>query len=374
MKKIKFLTLAMIAIVAGMAFTACSSDDNNNNGENISNMERYLREVTSTVEKNKKNEKAILLVAFGSTWQQAFESFDGTKKAYEIDPRFKDYDVYVSFSSAICINRAAAGEHVKDGAEVRNYYAPEFWLEAFGRVKYKEIIVQSLQVIPGEEFDRVVAAMKNFGNNSYGDLDDAYLAELFGDEEEGKPSHVKLGMPLMYDEDEDVPAVAKAINDYYGSKFSDDDAFLLMGHGNPVEFHKNYDTYDANKRYTQLEKELQASTGKNYFVGTVDMPDNYKEDVLDRMSGKEEAKGSTYKFEKVYLAPLMSIAGDHSHNDMADVDDEDSWYSFFGAWSYSVAKNQVYQTGLLDIPGVRAIWMQHSADAEQQYLYHSKGF
>lgn len=370
MKKIKFLALVALTLLAGLSFTACSSDDNNN--DNISNMERYLREVTNDVTKNKKNDKAILLVAFGSTWQQAFESFDETKKAYENDPRFKGYDVYVSFSSAICINRAAAGEHVEDGgAEIRKYYAPEFWLEAFGRVQYKEIIVQSLQVIPGEEFDRVVAAMKNFGNNSYGDLDDDYLAELFGDEEEGKPSHVKLGMPLMNDEDEDVPAVAKAINDAYGNTFGADDAFLLMGHGNPVEFHKNYDTYDANKRYTQLEEELQKSTGKNYFVGTVDMPDNYKENVLDRMMAKEETKGADYQFTKVYLHPLMSIAGDHAHNDMADPDDEDSWYSFFGE-DYEVAAP--IQKGLLDIKGVRNIWMQHTHEAKEQYLYHSKGF
>lgn len=362
MKKIKFLLLALVAMTAGAVFTACSSNDDNNK-EEISNMERYLREVTADVNANKKNDKAILLVAFGSTWQQAFESFDATKQAYQ--SAFPGYDVYVSFSSAICINRAAAGEHADEGAEVRKYYAPEFWLEAFGRVQYKEIIVQSLQVIPGEEFDRVIKAMKDFGNNSYGDLDDNYLSTLFGDEEEGKAGHVKLGMPLLSDEDEDVPVVAKAINDVYGAQ-AKEGAFLLMGHGNPVEFHKNYDTYDANKRYTQLEEALQANYSKNYYVGTVDMPDNYKEEVYDRMVG------NNVKNCKVYLHPLMSIAGDHAHNDMADADDEESWYSYFGSLGYQVAENQVYQKGLLDLPGVRQVWINHSKDAETVYFYHSK--
>lgn len=362
MKKIKFLALAILTMMVGLTFTACSDDDNE-----VSNMERYLQEVTSDVNKSKKNDKAILLVAFGSTWQQAFNSFDETKKAYQA--QFPGYDVYVSFSSAICINRAAGGEHVEDGAEVRKYYAPQFWLEAFGRAKYKEIIVQSLQVIPGEEFDRVIAAMKDFGNNSYGDLDDDYLAELFGDEEEGTPGHVKLGMPLMYDEDDDVPAVAKAINDVYAAKAADG-AFLLMGHGNPVEYHKkNYDTYDANKRYTQLENCLQEKYSKNYYVGTVDMPDNYKEDVYERM----KANGVVAP-KKVYLHPLMSIAGDHAHNDMADDEDPDSWYSYFEANGYKMAESQVMQTGLLDVEGIRNIWIKHTKEAETQYLYHSKNF
>ncbi len=43
----------------------------------------------------------------------------------------------------------------------------------------------------------------------------------------------------------------------------------FMGHGNP----DSYDTFKANIRYTQLEQDLQKFS-PNYFVGTVDMPDN----------------------------------------------------------------------------------------------------
>ena len=79
-----------------------------------------------------------------------------------------------------------------------------------------------------------------------------------------------------------------------------------MGHGNP----DNYDSFKANVRYTQLEEALQKFS-KNYYVGTVDMKNNYKQDVMDRM------KGNNIKNGKVYLHALMSIAGDHAHNDMA---------------------------------------------------------
>ena len=166
MKKTRLLTFVLLAgLVFG--FSACEPRENNEYNYNA-----YQKAVNETVKKNKKNNKAILLVAFGSTWQQAFDAFDATVSAYQ--SAFSGYDVYLSFSSAICINRAAAGENAADGAEVRNYYAPPFWLTAFAQkgVMYNEIVVQSLQVIPGEEYTRVINYIKDFANNANGDLDD----------------------------------------------------------------------------------------------------------------------------------------------------------------------------------------------------------
>ena len=164
-----------MAIVLAVGLNSCDKSE-----EPITNVERYQQSVDNTVKTGKKHNKVILLVAFGSTWQRAFLAFDNTVAEYK--KAFPDYDVFLSFSSAICINRAAAGEHAKDEgeakAEVRHYYSPNFWLEAFGRVQYSEIIVQSLQVIPGEEYGRVINYMKDFANNSLGDLDDAYLKKV----------------------------------------------------------------------------------------------------------------------------------------------------------------------------------------------------
>ena len=191
MKKIKFLMIAMMAILATASFTACSDDDD----DNVSNMERYRSAVEKTVKQQKKHNKAILLVAFGSTWQQAYDAFDLTQQEYAQE--FSDYDVFLSFSSAICINRAAAGENTAK----RSFYEPKYWLEAFGRVQYEEIIIQSMQVIPGEEYGRVVNAVKDFANNSTGDIDDKYLSEVT----------IKLGTPLMATV-EDVETLAKELN------------------------------------------------------------------------------------------------------------------------------------------------------------------
>ena len=339
-----------------------------------SNWAKYQSIVTGDVISHKNHDKVILLVAFGSTWDQAYDAFDTTIDAYKA--AFGDYDVFLSYSSAICINRAAAGENT----EPRYYYAPPFWLNAFADedVQYDEIVVQSLQVIPGEEYTRVINyikdfannAIKDFANNANGDLDDDYLANV----------SVKLGVPLLQDAEEDVALVAKELNALYSDEAAEG-VVAFMGHGNP----DSYDTYKANVRYTQLEEALQTYS-KNYFVGTVDMMGNFKTNVWARMTAAGITSG------KVYCHPLMSIDGDHGHNDMAGDDDENwdgekftpneegevedtSWKMYFQHLGYECNDDTMLPFGLLELPTVRQVWMNHTQDAidgDPLDYYHSK--
>ena len=331
-----------------------------------SNWAKYQSIVTADVLSQKKHDKVILLVAFGSTWDQAYDAFDTTIDAYKA--AFGDYDVFLSYSSAICINRAAAGENT----EPRYYYAPPFWLNAFADedVQYDEIVVQSLQVIPGEEYTRVINYIKDFANNANGDLDDDYLANV----------SVKLGVPLLQDAEEDVALVAKELNALYSDEAAEG-VVAFMGHGNP----DSYDTYKANVRYTQLEEALQTYS-KNYFVGTVDMMNNFKTNVWARMTAAGITSG------KVYCHPLMSIDGDHGHNDMAGDDDENwdgekftpneegevedtSWKMYFQHLGYECNDDTMLPFGLLELPTVRQVWMNHTQDAidgDPLDYYHSK--
>ena len=116
MKKINVLMIAMMAVLSVVSFSACNDDDD----DTVSNMQRYQNEVDKTVRQQKKHDKAILLVAFGSTWQQAYDAFDLTRSEYE--KAFPGYDVFLSFSSAICINRAAAAENTT----ARSFYEPKY--------------------------------------------------------------------------------------------------------------------------------------------------------------------------------------------------------------------------------------------------------
>ena len=371
MKKIKFLMLAMMAIVASMSFTACSDDDDDNN--DVSNYTKYQQAVNQTVNSQKKSDKVILLVAFGSTWEQAYDTFD--KIASDYKSQFSGWDVYLSFSSAICINNARAGENVAP----RDFYDPEHWLTAIGLAGYKQVVVQSLQVIPGEEYRRVRDTyVKDFMNNRNGDFTDKYMKSL--------DLNVVVGTPLMAEES-DAKNLASVLNQEADIKAAVANGIVaFMGHGNP----EGYDYYGGNIRYLQLEEHLRA-INKNYYVGTVDMDDTYAENVLEHIDGGtfdievgDVTKTMIYDkntSKKAQLYPLMSIAGDHAHNDMADPDDDESWFTLFNAKGITTAayetnfaepcwknykKGEDYIPALGERAAVRRLWMNHTREAIQK--------
>ena len=365
---IKYLMMATMAIVMGASLTACSDDDDNSG--NQSNYDRYQEAVNQTVNSQKKNSKVILLVAFGSTWEQAYDTFEAITNDYKSN--FSEWDVYLAFSSAICINQARAGENVAS----RDFYDPEHWLTAIGLAGYKQIVVQSLQVIPGEEYRRVRDTyVKDFMNNRNGDFTDAYMKSL--------DLNVVVGTPLMAEES-DAKNLATTLNNESDIKAAVTEGIVaFMGHGNP----EGYDYYGGNIRYLQLEDALRA-INQNYYVGTVDMDDTYAENVLQHIKGGtfdyevgDVTKTITYTANtatKAQLYPLMSIAGDHAHNDMADDEDEESWYSLFNAagistkayeTNYTAACWKKYKAGDEYIPAlgeraaVRKLWMNHTREA-----------
>ena len=370
MKQIKFLMLAMLAFVSSAVFTACSSSDDDDNKSTQSNYDRYQQAVNQTVNSQKKSDKVILLVAFGSTWEQAYDTFDKVVDDYKAN--FSGWDVYLSFSSAICINNARAGENV----DPKDYYDPEHWLTAIGLAGYKQVVVQSLQVIPGEEYRRVRDSyVKDFMNNRNGDFTDAYMKSL--------DRQVVVGTPLMAEES-DTKTLATTLNNEADVKAAVAQGIVaFMGHGNP----EGYDYYGGNVRYLQLEDYLRA-LNTNYYVGTVDMDETYAEDVLNHIAGGtfdyqigDVTKTISYPenaSKKAQLFVLMSIAGDHAHNDMADDEDDESWYSMFNAagietaayeTNYSEACWKKYKSGDEYIPGlaerssVRKLWMNHTREA-----------
>lgn len=357
--------MAAVALVTAMSFNACSNDD-----DNSSNYQKYQDEVNSMVNSQKKSDKVILIVAFGSTWEQAYDTFEKVVADYK--SQFSGWDVFLSFSSIECINNARAGENTTP----KSYYDPEHWLNAIGNAGYKQIVVQSLQVIPGEEYRNVRDSyVKNFMNNKNGNFSTAYIKSL--------DRQVVIGTPLMAEES-DAKALAEVLNKESDIKAAVANGIVaFMGHGNP----EGYDYFGGNIRYVQLEQYLRA-INKNYYVGTVDMDQTLVDDVLENISGRDvtyevgaisidvnyEANTAT----KAQLYPLMSIAGDHAHNDMADDEDEKSWFSMFNAAGIETAAYETtfreacwkkYEAGSEYIPAlaersaVRKLWMNHTREA-----------
>ncbi len=358
--------MAVVALVTAMSFTACSNDDD----DKSSNYQKYQEEVNSMVNSQKKSDKVILIVAFGSTWEQAYDTFEKVVADYK--SQFTGWDVFLSFSSIECINKARGGENTAP----KSYYDPEHWLNAIGNAGYKQIVVQSLQVIPGEEYRNVRDSyVKNFMNNKNGNFSTAYIKSL--------DRQVVIGTPLMAEES-DAKALAEVLNKESDIKAAVANGIVaFMGHGNP----EGYDYYGGNIRYVQLEQYLRA-INKNYYVGTVDMDQTLVDDMLENIGGRTvtyevgaisidvnyEANTAT----KAQLYPLMSIAGDHAHNDMADDEDEKSWFSMFNAAGIETAAYETtfreacwkkYEAGSEYIPAlaersaVRKLWMNHTREA-----------
>ena len=212
-------------------------------------------------------------------------------------------------------------------------------------------------------------------NNKNGNFTTAYLKSL--------DRNVVIGTPLMA-EKEDAEALAEVLNKESDIKAAVAEGIVaFMGHGNP----EGYDYYGGNIRYVQLEQYLRA-INKNYYVGTVDMDQTLVDDVLENIAGRDvtyqvgainiDVTYAENTAKKAQLYPLMSIAGDHAHNDMADEEDEESWYSMFNAAGIETAAYETtfkeacwkkYQAGddyipaLAERSAVRKLWMNHTKDA-----------
>ena len=95
---------------------------------------------------------------------------------------------------------------------------------------------------------------------------------------------------------------------------------------------------------------MQAAGYVNAFVGTVEgFP------TLDIVEGKL----ATYGAQKVILAPLMVVAGDHASNDMAG-DEEDSWKTILTQAGYEV---ECVLEGMGQNVAIRALYVEHVAAA-----------
>jgi sirohydrochlorin cobaltochelatase len=88
----------------------------------------------------------------------------------------------------------------------------------------------------------------------------------------------------------------------------------------------------------------------------------------------------------------MSIDGDHGHNDMGGDDDawidgvgyipneegeveDTSWKMYFGHYGFTCPEENVLHFGLLELPSIRQVWMDHTQaaiDGEPLDYYHSK--
>lgn len=244
--------------------------------------------------------KAILVVSFGSSVQKARET--GILPIEDlIRSTFLDYEVSRAFTSTMVINKLKR----TIGLSVDT---PEEGLQKLIEKGIKEIIVQPLHIIPGVEFGKIKDSIKKFKQ---------------------KDVNIKLGKPLLYDEDDYL----KVINALKTQLPLDkkEQVILLVGHGT---YHQ------ANRYYENLQRHIY---DKNLpiIVGTI-------EEGISSIPEKLVAEG----YKEVVIMPFMLVAGDHVINDLFG--EGDSWKNELIHKGVLVKS---YEKGLGENPAFRELYL-----------------
>ncbi|GAA0115523.1 sirohydrochlorin cobaltochelatase [Clostridium senegalense] len=252
------------------------------------------------------NKKAILVVSFGTSFQCQLKScIEETEN--KIKDTFKEFEVRRAFTSNMIIKKLKD----RDNIEIDTVK------EALDKLKednFKEVYVQPLHIIYGEEYDKIKSGMNNY-------------KECF--------EKLELGTPLLYNNEDYFEAV-KALK----AQIPENQLVLLMAHGT---------AHKANSAYFQFEYVAKKMGLDRLLFATVE---GYPliEDVLDDLKAKE--------LKEVTLMPLMLVAGDHAKNDMAS-DDEDSWKSVLEKEGFKV---NTYLKGLGENKNFQKIYIKKIKD------------
>lgn len=257
--------------------------------------------------------RGILLVAFGTSVPEAVASIDSLKS--QAEAAFPGVPVRMAYSSKIIRDKIAGEGVVKR--------APAQALADMAAEGFTHVAVQSLHSIPGKEFHDIIATARAM---------------------EGMPKGMKtisVGLPLL-STPEDIKAATEAILSTL-PKHGKGQAVVLMGHGTE---------HPANAAYAALQLELWKHDPA-VFVATVESSPSL-EDVIPALKRAG--------VRSVHLVPLMSVAGDHAHNDMAG-DEDDSWASKLKAKGFTPKADL---TGLGSRPAVAKLWIGHLKDAVKE--------
>ncbi len=332
-------------LILGLSFvfTSCEDDNSDQYREILNKLDEIAKNQggNSLADIKKMSDDALLLVTFGSTYPEPHKTYDNMLKAYRA--QFPDKDIYLAFTATTTIRRW--------GAKTGEYFlTPDLWLTALRNAKYKTITVQSLHVIPGEEYiilrDEYVKGFKDYNAENKIDI------------------KVSLGDALLTSQ-EDIKSVGNSLMKVFKSNLEKGEAVVFMGHGNPkpeyIDDVKDvYGEHGVNQCYYDIQRDMRAYEGGKYadkiFVGTVDYEPMLFDPTLEIINGKLNKKGI------VNLFPLMSIAGDHANNDMAG-DEDDSWKMGLKKAGYTINKDNIVLKGLADYPEILNVWIEHTKKA-----------
>ncbi len=286
----KIRRLAIILMLAALAALACGPAAASGHGKKAA------------------SKPAILLVTFGTSVPRAQAVFAKVERAYA--KAFPGVELRWAYTSSL-VRKIVAKKQGK------HWLSPEEALAQLMDQGYGNVAVQSLHVIPGEEFHDLVRVVRGF----------AVMGSRF------RPL---IGLPLCSTTG-DLRAVVGIMAKNLPQGRKKQEAVVFMGHGTH---------HPAGVVYPALAYLLQR-LDPLLIMGTVE---GYP--TLDDVVSELKAR----RVKKAYLLPFMTVAGDHAMNDMAG-DEPDSWKSV-------LAKNGIQSApvmrALTDIPAVVDLYIAHT--------------
>ncbi len=255
--------------------------------------------------------RELLAVSFGTSYPQTREKTIGAIER-ALEAAFPEYSLRRAFTSGMVL----AITREREGLDIDSM---DRALDRAAEEGVEELLIQPTHLLEGLEYRRLLEAAQSRTKDF---------------------PHLAVGRPLLTGE-EDFLAVARALIRADAPWDDGHTALVLMGHGT---------TARCNSVYPRLEGVLRELGGEGWFVGTVEARPTVHE-VLERVK-----KGN---FRRVFLRPLMIVAGDHANHDMAG-EEEDSWKQVFARAGYEV---HCCLEGLGELEEIREIFVRHARQA-----------
>ena len=320
MKRNRMAGFTAAALAAALWLTGCSGGNGTETagasaekeGVQTAGAGNREKEGDAVAENKEAGKRAILVVSFGTSYNESREATIGAIEA-AIAEAFPETETRRALTSQIIIDKLKS----RDGLEIDNVK------EALDRAAadgITELVVQPTHLMDGFEYTDLAEELEEYKDS----FDQVVLAD-----------------PLLTS-GADFDAVAKAITEVMAGYDDGETAFCFMGHGTEA---------DSNQVYPRLQETLQKAGYTDYFIGTVEAEPSL-EDVTASL---KEAGG----YKRVVLRPLMVVAGDHARNDMAG-DDGDSWKTVLNQEGY---ETECILEGLGQIPAIQELYVQHTRAA-----------
>ena len=261
--------------------------------------------------------RTLLLVAHGSRRPGAMAGLERFRT--RLEAAFPDWRVAVARTMGRQHGPAAAYGGVGRVAEV---------LEGLLAAGARRIVVQSLHVVPGEEYQEMLAGLAR----------QAAAA--------GERSVLTVGAPLLAGPG-DVERVARALLARLPER-RPDEGLVVMGHGAPPP---------AADFYAALGERL-AAVDRLALFGTMPLRRGDPCPDIDRIRRTLVAAGT----RTAWLVPFFTVAGAHACVDLAG-DGDASWRGRLAA--AGIACRPVL-AGLIDDPACQAVWRDHLTRAKEE--------